>query len=130
MSAEKIIYNVLTSDVNLLAEIPVDRMCAGTMPIGTTLPAITYSHISTVESTFIQLETETHRSRVQITVAAESYSDIKRVMDLVIQACNNKRGVFNGVQTNSIILDMVGSDFRSDDVSLYYQTVDFRLSWQ
>lgn len=129
MSGEKVIYNLLSTNAALIAVVPVARIYPSLIPLGTALPAIAYSHVSTVEETSIGLTTLKVRSRIQITVAASSYSSVKTVMKLVKDACKNKQGTFAGVKTDSVLLENGGADFRDDEASLFYQTIDFKVTY-
>lgn len=128
-NSEKVIYNLLSNNAPLNAVVPVGRIYAGLIPISAVLPAIAYNHVSTVENTSIGLTTMKTRSRVQITVAAKTYPLVKSIIKLVKTACNNKQGTFNGVVTDSVILENVGADFRDDDSQIFYQSIDFRLAY-
>ena len=128
-NSEKAIYNLLSTNAPLTAVVPVGRIYAGLIPISAVLPAIAYNHVSTIENTSIGLTTMKTRSRVQITVAAKTYPLVKSIIKLVKTACNNKQGTFNGVVTDSVILENVGADFRDDDAGILYQTIDFRLAY-
>lgn len=128
MSAEKVIYNLLSNNVALNAVVPASRVYASIIPLGTALPAIAYMLISNVEETSIGMTTNRLRSRVQITIAAKTYPSVKQIVDLVVSACNHKQGTFNGIQVDSVIKDVVGADFRDDDEGIFYSTVDFRIA--
>lgn len=128
MSAEKAIYNILTDDLPLLAKVAKCRIHAGLIPLDSALPAIAYSLVSTVENTSMAMTELRLRSRIQITVAAKSYPEVKDVVNLVVAACNYKQGNFNNVRVDSVIRDNVGADFRDDQASIFYSTVDFRIA--
>jgi len=128
MSAEKVIYNLLSTDANLLAQVPKPRILPSLIPLGTTLPAIAYMLVSSTEDTAIGLTSNRLRSRVQVTIAANTYPKVKEIAALVVNACNHKQGTFNGVQVDSVIKDVVGADFRDDDVGIFYTTIDFRIA--
>jgi len=129
MSAEKVIYDLLSKDTELLKKVPKARIYPSLIPLGTTLPAIAYMLVSSVEQTAIGLTSSRRRSRVQVTVAANSYPQVKDIVSLVVAACNHQQGTFNGVQTDSVILDLVGTDFRDDETGTNYSTVDFRIAY-
>jgi len=129
MSAEKVTYNLLKNNAALVALVPVARIFPSLIPLNTTMPAISYSLVSGVETTAIGLTTSLKRDRVQITIAAKSYPDVKSIMALVIAAMNNKQGTFNGVRVDSVIKDVFGPDFRDDDAGVFYQSVDFKIDY-
>lgn len=128
MSAEKAIYNLLSTNAALIAQVPAARIYASVIPLGTALPSIAYMLVSSIEETAIGLTSNRLRSRIQITVAANTYPKVKEVVALVVNACNHKQGTFNGVQVDSVIKDVVGADFRDDDVGIFYSTIDFRIA--
>lgn len=129
MSAEKVIYDLLSKDTNLLKKVPKARIYPSLIPLNTTLPAIAYMLVSSTEQTAIGLTTNKLRSRVQVTIAANTYPQVKEIAALVVSACNHKQGTFNGVKTDSVIFDIAGTDFRDDDVGVYYSTIDFRIAY-
>jgi hypothetical protein len=128
MSAEKVIYNLLSTNAPLIAVVPKARIFPSVIPLNTTLPAIAYSLVSNNEQTAIGMTTNKQRSRIQVTVAAKTYPVAKQVIDLIETACNHKQGIFNNVVTDSVIKDSIGADFRDDDVGIFYSTIDFRLA--
>lgn len=125
MSAEKVIYNLLSNDSPL--DSAVYGIFAGIIPIDNTLPAIAYNHVSSDEITAVAMSEIKMISRIQITVAAKTYPEVKSVLDLVDKACNHKQGTFNGIATDSVIKMLVGPDFRDDEAGIFYQTIDFQL---
>ena len=128
MSAEKAIYNLLSNNAALLAQVPKARMFPSIIPLGTTLPAIAYMLVSSTEETAIGLTSNRLRSRIQVTVAANTYPKVKDVIALVETACNHKQGTFNGVQVDSVIKEVIGADFRDDEAGIFYSTIDFRIA--
>jgi hypothetical protein len=127
MQAEKIIYSLLSTNANLLAQVPLQRIFAGLIPLTAELPAIAYNHVSTVEDTAVELSTLILRSRIQVTVATKNYPQVKNIIDLVNQACNHKKGLIAGTEVCSVVRDYAGSDYRDDELSVFYQTIDFKL---
>lgn len=132
MSAEKALFNMLSTHSPLTAIVPVGRIYPSLIPLGAMLPAIAYSLVSRVEDTSVSLTTIIARSRVQITVAVSgvtptSYASVKNIAKLVKAACNNRRGTFNTVEVRSSILELEGADFRDDTSEISYSTIDFRI---
>lgn len=127
MSAEKVIYNLLSTNAALKAVVPVARMYAGVIPVDATHPALCYNLISEYDNTAIGMTTLKTRSRIQVTAVAASYPNVKALVQLIMTAANLKRGTFNGVVTDSVILDSIGADFRDDESGVYYSTVDFNI---
>jgi hypothetical protein len=129
MSAEKVIYNLLSNNVALNAVVPVSKVYPGIIPLSTVLPAIAYTLVSKIEQTSVALTSVKKTARTQVTIASKTYPQVKQVAALVEAACNHKQGIFNGVQTDSVILDNVGADFRDDDAGIFYSTLDFRIAY-
>lgn len=127
MSAEKVIYNLLSTDTALKAIVPTSRMYAGVIPIDATYPALCYNLVSSVDVTAIELTTMKSRSRIQVTAVATSYPAVKALVDKIRVACNLKRGVFNTVVTDSVIMDNIGADYRDDETGVFYSTLDFNI---
>lgn len=135
MSAEKVIFNLLKNHAALIAQVPATRIYPSIIPQTATLPAISYSHISSVEETDISMNTEIVRARVQVTVAVSgidstSYAKVKELISLITAACNHKSGNINGVNTKSVIRDVLSPDFRDDDSGVSYQSIDFRVVYK
>jgi hypothetical protein len=129
MSAENIIYNLLTNNAPLNAVVPVAKIYPGVIPLSAVLPAIAYTLVSKIEQTSTALTTVKKTARIQVTIASKTYPQVKQIASLVEAACNHKQGTFNNVQTDSVILDNVGADFRDDDVGIFYSTLDFRIAY-
>ena len=128
MSAEKVIYALIESHTPLTAIVST-RIYAGSIPQDSALPAIAYDHVSTIELTTIDANSEYAlvSSRIQVTVATNNYPQLKNIITLIRKACNYKRGTINGVIVNSITRELIGPDFKSEDQSLYFQTIDFKV---
>jgi hypothetical protein len=129
MSAEKAINYLLRNHAPLVAKVPTTRMFAGLIPLGTTLPAIAYSFISGVRTKNIDMGDQIVRSRIQVTVQTSSYASQKEIIDLIIAACDAKRGAIGGVIVDSIMADLTGPDLRDDDAGIFMQSVDFIVKY-
>lgn len=130
MSAEKVIYNLLSTDTALKAVVPTSRMYAGVIPIDATYPALCYNLVSSVDVTAIELTTMKSRSRIQVTAVATSYPAVKALLKLIEAACKNKQGTFNGVKTDYVLKSDIGADYRDDDTNVFYSTIDFNIMYE
>lgn len=128
MSAEKVIYNLLSTNAPLVATVPVVRMYAGVIPIEATYPALCYNLISSNDINGIALTTIKTVGRIQVTAVATTYPAVKALVDKIRVACNLKRGTFNGIVTDSVIMDNIGADYRDDETGVFYSTVDFNVT--
>lgn len=127
MSAEKVIYDLLSKNAALLAVVPKTRMYSGVIPIDTAYPALCYNLVSSSDTNAIGLTTMKSASRIQVTAVASSYPAVKALADKIRVACNLKRGTFNGIVTDSVIMDNIGADYRDDESGVFYSTVDFNV---
>lgn len=126
--SEKVIFNLLTTNAPLNAAVPATRI-KEKIPLNAVLPSIAYTHVSTIEKTSIGLLTLKARTRIQITVAAKTYKETFDIAKLIKTACNNKQGTFAGIKTDSVLLEVAGSDFRDDEADIYYKTIDFKVTY-
>jgi hypothetical protein len=60
---------------------------------------------------------------------ARNYPAVKALLVVARLACNRKSGIIAGVSVASILRDTVGPDFVSDDATIYYQTIDFKVTF-
>lgn len=127
--SEKVIYSLLKNYAPLTAIVPVAKIYAGVIAQEAVLPAIAYSHVSTVENTTIDANAAFAlvTSRIQVSVATKDYPQLKDIISLVRKACNYSRGTINGVIVSSIVRELVGPDFRDDESKVYFQSIDFRV---
>ena len=130
MSGEKVINNLLENYAPLTA-IVLTRIYPGVIPQGSILPAIAYTHVSTVENSTIDANAEYAlvTSRIQVTVVTADYPALKNIINLVRQACNYKHGTIKGIAVNSIRRELTGPDFRDDEAALFMQSIDFKITY-
>jgi len=127
MSGVIAIRSLLANNVALIAAVPASKIMAGVIPLGTVLPAIGISHISTVERKTVAMNDAKVMAteRVQVTVQAKSYTDQKSLLELVRKACPNQRASVNGIVVDSILPEIAGPDLRDDDLLIFIQSRDF-----
>ena len=127
MSGVIAIRSLLANNGPLVAAVPVSKIMAGVIPLGTVLPAIGISHISTVERKTVAMNDAKVMAteRVQVTVQAKSYTDQKSILELVRKACPNQHTTVNGIVVDSILLEIAGPDLRDDDLVIFMQSRDF-----
>lgn len=127
--SEKVIYSLLKNYAPLTSIVPVAKIYASLIPQEAVLPAIAYSHVSTVESTTIDAQAAYAlvTSRIQVSVATKDYPQLKDIIAQVRKACNYSRGTINGVIVNSIVRELIGPDLRDDESKVYFQSIDFKV---
>lgn len=128
MSDVKVVRYLLANNVPLIAVVPASRISAGALPQGTTLPAISVTHVSTVRRQMVAQTVEFCSSRVQVTVMASTYPLLKSTLTLVRAALPRSRGVVNGVQVDSILTDTDGPDF-TDEAGLHIGSIDYLVNY-
>lgn len=128
MADVHVVRYLLAHNAGVTAVVPATRIVGGPLPQGTTLPAIAVTHISTtrmnmVAATSVRLAT----ARVQVTVFAATYPQVKDILALVRTALPRSRGTVDGVAVDSIVSDVEGPDFRDDAEGIYMQSHDFTV---
>lgn len=131
MRAEKAI-RALLMQASAVTTLVSDRCYPGQLPQGCALPALVVEHISTVDKPTLDAASAFGlvQSRIQVTALASSYPQQKSLADAVITACRYQRGVIAGVRVISVVRELVGPDLRDDDRSVFYQSVDFLVTFQ
>lgn len=131
MSAEKIIFALLSAHTALTNVVPVARIGPGPLPQGIALPAVATNLVSNVpRHTVSTAEAKRmHRSRVQCTALAGTYASQKALIRLIDDACRYRRGTVAGFTAVSVLPDIEGPDFRDDDAKVYMQTIDFLVAY-
>lgn len=132
MSSPAIVRNVLANAAAVTAVVPGVRIFAGTIPQGSTLPAIGVRLVSGVERTTVSMaEASRYRTdRVQVTVHAKTYATKCSILELVRTALSPKRGTVNGFDVDSITPDGEGPDFDDDAAVIYERSRDFMVTWR
>ncbi len=128
MRAEKVVYDLLTGSEAVTALVGL-KIYPGLIPQNTTMPAVSYELISSVDIPPINAQASgvILRSRVQVSVLARTYAEVKTIQEAIRRALLFKSGLIAGVQVNAITRELIGSDERDDESGLYMQGVDFLL---
>jgi hypothetical protein len=129
MRAEKVVKTLLSGATAVTALVGT-RIYPGPIPQGTTLPAISYEHISTVALRTLDAAAGYNlvQSRIEVSAVAKTYSDQKSLVEEIRKALDYQRGTIAGIAVTSIIRGSAGPDLRDDDVQLYTQAVDFLVT--
>ena len=128
MRAEKVVYDLLTGSEAVTALVGL-KIYPGLIPQNTPMPAVSYELISSVDIAPINAQAGgvILRSRVQVSVLARTYAEVKTIQEAIRRALLFKSGLIAGVQVNAITRELIGSDERDDESGLYMQGVDFLL---
>lgn len=131
MSGAKIIRSLLAANVPLLNVVPTERIKSGVLPQGIGMPAIGLTDVAGVDRNLPKAGATHHViDRVQVTVAAATYTDVKTVLALVRTACRDQVGVIAGFNAVTVHTDGKGPDFSLPESGLYFQSQDFRVGYQ
>ena len=131
VDAESAIYTLL-SGASAVTALVGPRIYNGELPQGVAMPAVGYTHISTVPVPALDAFAAyvLVRSRIEVVALAKDLVGMKDLLRKVRAACNYQRGVINGVQVNSILRELEGPTTRNSDMTLFAQTIDFMVTWQ
>lgn len=131
MSAVLVIVKLLQTHQRLLDLVPADRVFSGTVPQQGQLPAIGVTEISRNEfATVSRMEASSLiKARVQITVHAKDYRQLKTVLLATKLGPGVHSGVIGGVKVRSVVRGDVGPDLSNDDAGIYEQSRDFMVSY-
>lgn len=127
MSAEKVIYALL-SQASAVTALVGTRIYPLQVPQEDPLPAIAYASISDVRASVPLDDTASSRtetSRIEVSVIAATYPQVKALLPLIRSACHGFRGTVVGVQVGRISAELTGPALRDDDQSLFSQSIDF-----
>ena len=129
MRAEKVVYTLLTGSSQVTALVGL-KIYPGLIPQNTTMPALAYELVSGVDIAPINAQAGgvIMRSRVQISVLARTYAEVKTIQEAVRGALLFKSGLISDVQVLAITRELIGSDERDDESGLYMQAVDYLLT--
>jgi len=137
MSATVIVRTLLANNAALTALIPADQIRAGTLPIGTPMPAITLDQISRFERVPLGLNSPTviATCRIQVTVFSQisneggDYATLEAAIELVRLALPNMRASVAGFAVDSIRPDYTAQPFEDTDLRLLSQSKDFMVQF-
>lgn len=136
MSGVAVIWYLLKTNSPVLAVVPATRIISGDLPIGTGMPAISITQISSVPENGIRINEagKVHEDRVQVTVyRGESpdagYPGLKSLLTLVLAACPSQYGSVNGISVQSIIPGAEGPDLPIPDLKIFVRSRDFIVRW-
>ena len=129
MSGVAIVRYKLANYANLTAAVPAARIQAGVLPQNTALPAISVTLVSGVTGLQISKPSGLRTDRVQITVDALTYPQVRQILALCRAALPYTRGTVNSIACDSILPDIEGPDGFDDLLKTYFQSQDFMITW-
>jgi hypothetical protein len=124
------VRSLLVADTGMTALVPVARIAAGSLPQGTMMPAISLMSVSGVDRN-IPAPGPKRRvtERVQVTVLARTYPEVKAIIAAVRQAAADQMPNIDGLFDVTVHTDSAGPDFLDEETGIHMQTQDFRVSF-
>lgn len=134
MRAELVIQRLISSNSGVTALVAA-RLYPGRIPQNTLSPMVSYELVSGVEILPITANAggTLIASRIQVTVLAKTFADVKAVQEAIRKAVLFQSGLFTfttpavSVRVIGITRELIGPDTRDDDLGLYMQHVDYRV---
>lgn len=129
-NAFRVVMALLKADATLVALVPVGRMHQGFIPQGSALPALSLRNISDNDRQTISGNEATvmETGRIEVTVAAKDYPTKERLIGAVRKACENKRGVINGITVNNVRNAGLGPDLDNEEASIFGRSIDLMIT--
>lgn len=131
MSGVAIIRKLLADYAPVTNLVPAARVLAGQVPQGTALPAIGVSEISVYEIPTIARRTagKTNRTRVQVTVLAKSYVEMKNILKACALGPGVHTGDVLGYSVKAITQEGIGPEIPAGDDGILEQSRDFMVTF-
>ena len=124
------VRSLLVADTGVTSLVPVARIAAGMLAQGTDLPAISLMSVSSVDRNVPAPGAKRRvTERVQVTVVARTYPEVKAIIAAVRQAAADQMPTINGLTDVTVHTDSAGPDFLDEETGIHMQTQDFRVSF-
>jgi len=130
MNGVIVVRSLLMGEARVTALVPEARIAAGMLPHGTDLPAISLMSVSSVDRN-IPTPGPKRRvtERVQLTVLAASYRQVKAILAAVRSAATDHMPTIDGLFDVTVHTDSVGPDFLDEETGIHMQSQDLRVSF-
>lgn len=124
------VRSLLVADTGVTSLVPVARIAAGMLAQGTDLPAISLMSVSSVDRNVPAPGAKRRvTERVQVTVLARTYPEVKAIIAAVRQAAADQMPAIDGLFDVTVHTDSAGPDFLDEETGIHMQTQDFRVSF-
>ena len=124
------VRTLLVTDTGMTALVPEARIAAGMLPQGTDLPAISLMSVSSADR---NIPAPSHKrrvtERVQVTVLAASYRQVKAILSAVRRATADQMPIIDGLFDVTVHTDTAGPDFVDEETGIHMQSQDLRVSF-
>ena len=124
------VRSLLVADIGVTSLVPVAQIAAGMLAQGTDLPAISLMSVSSVDRN-VPAPSAKRRvtERVQVTVLARTYPEVKAIIAAVRQAAADQTPNIDGLFDVTVHTDSAGPDFLDEETGIHMQAQDFRVSF-
>jgi hypothetical protein len=130
MSGTEIMRATLLSGQTLLALVPGDRIKTGDLPEGIALPAIALTEVSWTPRRPLKAGPSRHvAERVQVTVHAQDYPQLKAVQRAVLAAADAIFPEIEGFLRVTVHADSSGPAFKNPLTNVHIGSHDFRVTY-
>lgn len=131
MSGTAIAHFLLKSNAGLIAVVPAARIKNGIIPLGTALPAISISKISSRQRNTISLSEPTRHvtERVQIIVEQKLNITPVDILALIRAALPHTHGTVNGFTCTAIVPDSEGPRLEDLTNQIVSESTDYQVSY-
>ena len=124
------VRSLLVADTGVTSLVPVARIAAGMLAQGTDLPAISLISVSSVDRNVPAPGAKRRvTERVQVTVLARTYPEVKAIIAAVRQAAADQTPNIDGLFDVTVHTDSAGPDFLDEETGIHMQAQDFRVSF-
>ena len=124
------VRSLLVADTGVTSLVPVARIAAGMLAQGTDLPAISLMSVSSVDRNVPAPGAKRRvTERVQVTVLARTYPEVKAIIAAVRQAAADRMPAIDGLTDVTVHTDSAGPDFLDEETGIHMQAQDFRVSF-
>jgi hypothetical protein len=131
MSGVAIIRELLAQHAPVLNIVTADRVVAGILPQGASLPALSVHSVGDNEEATVarNMPNRMMRERVQVTALTKKYTDTARLIKAAYLGPGVKTGFVKGFKVNSIIPLGAGPEIPPGDDGIYEQSRDFMVTF-
>jgi hypothetical protein len=131
MSGVAIVRALLASTPAITALVPASRIIAGFADQALVRPLITVTQVSASEVPTVgrRLSVKMIRERVQVTVLADKYLDLKKIMKAAALGAGVHGGVVVGIVVKSVMPENVGPEIPPGDDKIFEQSRDFMVTF-
>lgn len=130
MNGVAAVYSLLSTDVPLLAIVPDQQIVTGDLPVGTPLPAVSITDISSIDLEEIAPGSQRFTTeRVQVTVMAQNYETLVAALKAVKSAADAKYPEVDDLQNVVVRTIGQGPYFTDAAASIHMRSQDFRVSF-